>query len=86
MAPPAPPDPVSSVVAAVGDITVGAKSPACPMPDAAFVAVAVVNCLVIVAAAVASVAAAPDVAPVVVWHLSYVVEGQTSSFVGPLLR
>lgn len=68
--PPAPPaPPVVSVDGAVGDITVGAKSPGCPMLDAAFVAVAVVNCLVIVAAA----------APVVVWHLSYIVEGQTSS-------
>lgn len=82
--PPPPSEPaapaVSSVVAEVGDTTVGAKSPAWVMLDAALVAVAVVNCLVIVAAAslgVAGVGVAAAAAPV--WHLSYVVEGQTSS-------
>lgn len=60
---PPTPDPVSMVAPVVGEITVGAKSPACVILDAALVAMLVVNCLVIVAAVGFSVA---DVAPAVV--------------------
>lgn len=74
---------------AVGEMTVGAKLAVCVMLDAAFVAVVVVNCLVIMAAALSAAALAvprPAAAAVraaaaaaVVVHFSYVVDRPTSS-------